>query len=457
MMKDNFIEDDDGGGYVDDGNDDWQRAKGSGDEDEEDDLDADELMDAFGTKRRTTKKGKQTLKRSFAEQSDYVKSNATAGAKGRSSALKAPTGSGSLFATRDASGGVARSLFGGSGNKAQKQDDDFLSNIMDDLEQEKPSTTARHSKAASRRQTDSVVAEEDRQNHVNDSLRARAQRDDLREAPADSTFARFRTTRALDMASSSSPRTEAGHPSSESIQSPEDVHAGGLQQQRVRIKGGTSPSPPWDHEDPASSPLPTKKLKMANLTSRTTVPEVRVDANNSENASDDEADETHLAINNAHAADSRARATVEAAAPTVAKAKVAGKTAAEMIDWRELHATLLQGEKDDDDDDEMAELSKKSTKKASIRPRDDSSDAEATGAPSATANLAATADSYLEANKRDLHFYWFDYLESGDKLWLIGKVKDKHTGKYISCCVTVEGLERCLYVLPRRAPEEQSE
>ncbi|KAF8585711.1 DNA polymerase alpha catalytic subunit [Ramaria rubella] len=52
-------------------------------------------------------------------------------------------------------------------------------------------------------------------------------------------------------------------------------------------------------------------------------------------------------------------------------------------------------------------------------------------------------------NDGSLNFYWIDYLESDGKVHFIGKVVDKQTGNYISCCVTVEGLERNLYVLPR--------
>ncbi|KIJ54743.1 hypothetical protein M422DRAFT_24648 [Sphaerobolus stellatus SS14] len=55
-----------------------------------------------------------------------------------------------------------------------------------------------------------------------------------------------------------------------------------------------------------------------------------------------------------------------------------------------------------------------------------------------------------------LQFYWIDYLENDGKVYFIGKVKDKQTNGYVSCCVTVEGIERNLFVLPRdrRADDE---
>ncbi|KAF8507515.1 hypothetical protein BU17DRAFT_78091 [Hysterangium stoloniferum] len=46
-------------------------------------------------------------------------------------------------------------------------------------------------------------------------------------------------------------------------------------------------------------------------------------------------------------------------------------------------------------------------------------------------------------------FYWMDYLELEGKVYFVGKTLDKPTKSYISCCVTVEGIERNLYVLPR--------
>ncbi|KAG8881550.1 DNA-directed DNA polymerase alpha catalytic subunit pol1 [Tulasnella sp. 331] len=54
-----------------------------------------------------------------------------------------------------------------------------------------------------------------------------------------------------------------------------------------------------------------------------------------------------------------------------------------------------------------------------------------------------------------LRFYWLDYLELEGRLYLVGKVLDgasATTGqrKWISCCLTVNNLERNLFVKPRR-------
>ena len=36
-----------------------------------------------------------------------------------------------------------------------------------------------------------------------------------------------------------------------------------------------------------------------------------------------------------------------------------------------------------------------------------------------------------------------------DSVYLVGKVKDKDSGRYVSCCLTVNGIERCIFLLPR--------
>ena len=60
----------------------------------------------------------------------------------------------------------------------------------------------------------------------------------------------------------------------------------------------------------------------------------------------------------------------------------------------------------------------------------------------------ASKTSALEEDG-SLRFYWLDYLELEGKVYFIGKVLDKQTSSYVSCCVTVEGLQRNIYVLPR--------
>jgi len=68
--------------------------------------------------------------------------------------------------------------------------------------------------------------------------------------------------------------------------------------------------------------------------------------------------------------------------------------------------------------------------------------------PSAFSSMTQDRISALEPDG-SLRFFWLDYLEHDGKVHLIGKLKDKNSGVWISCCVTVENLQRNLYVLPR--------
>lgn len=67
---------------------------------------------------------------------------------------------------------------------------------------------------------------------------------------------------------------------------------------------------------------------------------------------------------------------------------------------------------------------------------------------SASASVSTSNISALEPDG-SLRFFWLDYLEHEGKLYFIGKLKDKTSGSWVSCCITVENLERNLFVLPR--------
>jgi DNA polymerase alpha subunit A len=79
--------------------------------------------------------------------------------------------------------------------------------------------------------------------------------------------------------------------------------------------------------------------------------------------------------------------------------------------------------------------------------------------PLNTTSLSSVNNSNISALEPDgsLRFFWLDYLEHEGKLYFIGKLKDKDSGAWVSCCVTVEGLQRNLFVLPREKRVEQDE
>jgi DNA polymerase alpha subunit A len=72
---------------------------------------------------------------------------------------------------------------------------------------------------------------------------------------------------------------------------------------------------------------------------------------------------------------------------------------------------------------------------------------------------ASVSTSDIKALEPDgsLRFYWLDCLEYSGVLYFIGKLKDKKSGVWVSCCVTVENLERNLFVLPREKKMDYDE
>jgi DNA polymerase alpha subunit A len=77
--------------------------------------------------------------------------------------------------------------------------------------------------------------------------------------------------------------------------------------------------------------------------------------------------------------------------------------------------------------------------------------------PITSSKLSNSADiTSLEADG-SLRFFWIDYLELEGKIYFIGKLKDKKSGAWISCCVTVENMQRNLFCLPRERRFEQDE
>ena len=67
------------------------------------------------------------------------------------------------------------------------------------------------------------------------------------------------------------------------------------------------------------------------------------------------------------------------------------------------------------------------------------------------ANASKVKSENINALEEDgsLRFFWIDYLEQDGRVYFIGKLKDKATGTWISCCVTVDNLQRNLFLLPR--------
>ena len=58
------------------------------------------------------------------------------------------------------------------------------------------------------------------------------------------------------------------------------------------------------------------------------------------------------------------------------------------------------------------------------------------------------AENVLESDGT-LRIFWLDFMEQDGVVHLVGKVLDRQSGKYVSACVSVNGIQRNLFVKPR--------
>jgi len=58
------------------------------------------------------------------------------------------------------------------------------------------------------------------------------------------------------------------------------------------------------------------------------------------------------------------------------------------------------------------------------------------------------AENVLEQDG-SLRIFWLDHMEQDGAIHLVGKALDRATGRYVSICVTVNGIQRNLFVKPR--------
>jgi DNA polymerase alpha subunit A len=58
------------------------------------------------------------------------------------------------------------------------------------------------------------------------------------------------------------------------------------------------------------------------------------------------------------------------------------------------------------------------------------------------------AENVLEPDGT-LKLFWLDQMEMDGVVHMVGKVLDRNTGRYVSACLSVNGIERNLFVKPR--------
>ncbi|VDC06072.1 unnamed protein product [Peniophora sp. CBMAI 1063] len=66
-----------------------------------------------------------------------------------------------------------------------------------------------------------------------------------------------------------------------------------------------------------------------------------------------------------------------------------------------------------------------------------------------SASIQKAANIKALQDDGSFRFFWMDYLEHDGVLYFIGKTRDATTNAFVSCCVTVQNMQRNLFVLPR--------
>lgn len=65
------------------------------------------------------------------------------------------------------------------------------------------------------------------------------------------------------------------------------------------------------------------------------------------------------------------------------------------------------------------------------------------------APMGSTKEENVLEEDGSLRIFWLDHLEQDGVVHLVGKVLDRQTGRYVSACVSINGIKRNLFVKPR--------
>ena len=466
-MDDDFIEDDDGSGYVDHGQDEWDdRARGEYDQDDDTEDEQEYFQRTGKRKPKNGTKARSKLKGTDAPSSAYQKSSLSAAFSKQRKASSRPSNDLSASRARDAQRMRFAALDAYRPTVSKEKEDDFMATLMGNLDEfgAQPSSSSHDPASPSPA------------NRLSSSLSKK------RKQHEESAFSRFRTSSSLGTnngftsPSSGAPTSDSAHPSSDNVEP------------RVHVSG--SDTPPWgpnlgsdpvfelDDELPASN----KKLRgpkglpsrIGSLGLGDTDNDVFIShpseraaglSNDALAFSDDENE--HLAVRRvevgshpAKTVDARGQASRPKASPAVAVAtpratKVEdGKTDQKTPSASSSSSTPIPSLKDEN----KTPPSRSSWQKVhndlmkNVEPATPTPAAAANGSVKTAAGTAAPSAGKIKAFEDDktLFFYWLDHLEGENGVvYLVGKVKDKASGRYVSCCLTVNGIERCVFLLPR--------
>lgn len=461
VIGDNFIDDDDGSGYVDNGQNEWDR---SDDEGSEEDL----YRQHYGTTKHKAPK-------SIPQPSDYF--SKTQSAKTSAATKQRSKPKNSTPAHNPAARG--RTLFGTStGVQHSKQDeDDFMNKILNGLDTDEV-------------QDDDPPAPVIRSTTMQQGTK-RSHRQVEQDEPSFTGFERFRTTRRTTQAPPDSPRSDSTSattrmPSSDPmVESPPKATT----TPQVRIMQPVhdplaTDELDWLNQDAATTPTtaahqpaPTKKAKTQpsgpaalDMVAAAIQPDI-APLDDDEDDSEEEGGvrtmvpqgkfERATAPKRNNVAPPPKAGPVPAPAPaSEAPAAAAPNTATKLnIDWRQIHEALAMDDDWEADllDDEGPAPTKAKPSARSLSPAPNSNSMVQKDPMTDIAfsdRESKCREAYYESDG-GVYFYWLDHYEQNDKIYLIGKIRSKITNQWESCCITVEGMERCLYVLPKHDPADQ--
>lgn len=333
MMEDDFIEDDDGSGYVDHGQDEWERGVSESDDTENEE-------DYFErTGRRKPKKGSKRGRRAAADQGDYM---------------------GRQRARRDTPRSTASDLDAFRAAPSKESEAEFMARLMGGLQA--PMTTP------ARPQIRRIVADTERESPL--AAVARKRKHLASQLPP----------LARDPPTSS---TEASSDPPEVPESWDNVHISG------------SDSPPWESRDENVH----KRLKQ-----------------------EDEDDFGIKSVERKRAAAVTTKAAKAEVKPvaTPTKPPLGDTPVPKLKSWHTVQNNI----------------------------------ADSTGSPvdatprSTPGNVAASGVQCMQ-DDGSVHLFWTDYYEVQGTIHLFGKMLDQRSGRYVSACVSVGGIERCVFLQPR--------
>jgi DNA polymerase alpha subunit A len=446
MMDDDFIEDDDGSGYVDDGRDDFgPRAQDDEDDDSEDDA---EYFERTG--RRKPKKGTKAAAAAAKKKSEtraYASGAGVPSAFGRSPA--APAAAGSKAATakkRDAAYARAGATNAYRPAMSSEKEADFMQRLIGGLDSgDAPASPSPASRGLSAFGTTALSSRK-------------------RKPEARGDFAAFRPSSIRD----SSPSSAA--PSSDPADPPSDGIA-----PHVHVAG--SDSPPW-MDDADLDEVPSSKRMRGHVSFKdqdgdaimgvaegpgvfAALEQRRAAAIKAEVLpSDDDDDDLGFSIK-ASVAGSRAPV-VNAAAVPQRKAPLAEQQpkaqpklsapvpatpsrpeAKAPTSWQSVAAKLNNVASAPAP--ETPSVPPPRTKAAR-----EMANAAAVSSPATTPGGSSRGKvRAFEDDGKSVRFYWLDYAEQQGAIYLTGKVKNRETGKFVSATLDVQGVERCVYLQPR--------